>query len=619
MIVPMKKATLFALKQDRDVLLQALQRCGEFMIIPVEEGEELTGYETAVQEAQKVENTLGFILRYQGKKSFLQERTAVEYDRFMEEDPKAVALSEEAEALAQEMNAIRGEIEAAKGRAEQLEPWLPLDIPVSKLVPTQTARFFTGYLPLGGGADALAAAEEAGADVQPLGMGSEGRAVLITCHKADAEAVMETVKSEGFTESSPPRIDCLPQTAYKRAKDEIKEGEAKLAALEEKARELAKRKEELETLCDQLRAESARLSTRSAVTDATFCLTGWVRSDRMERVQKAVERTTDAFDLTFTDPAEDEKPPTVEKNRKLVTPFETITDMFSRPDPGETDPNPVMAPWYWLIFGMMMADVGYGVVMAILFYAFKKIKKPRGEFGKLVTVLLYASITTAFWGVMFGSYFGAEWFPPLLFIPLDNAVSTLFLCCGIGVLHIFSGMAIAMCNSIKAGHFWDAIFDQFSWMLLLGGLCLLLAGLSTVGMIVALVGAGIILVTAGRNKPGFIKKITGGLFGLYNITGYASDILSYSRILALALSSGVVAMVMNLLAGMVQGSVLGFIASIFIYIIGHVFNLVMGLLSAYVHASRLQYIEFFGKFYEGNGYAFEPLSIRSKYVDVIDK
>ena len=156
-------------------------------------------------------------------------------------------------------------------------------------------------------------------------------------------------------------------------------------------------------------------------------------------------------------------------------------------------------------------------------------------------------------------------------------------------------------------------------MLLLGGLCLLLAGLSTVGMIVALVGAGIILVTAGRNKPGLIKKITGGLFGLYNITGYASDILSFSRILALALSSGVVAMVMNLLAGMVQGSVLGFIASIFIYIIGHVFNLVMGLLSAYVHASRLQYIEFFGKFYEGNGYAFEPLSIRSKYVDVIDK
>ena len=164
MIVPMKKATLFALKQDRDVLLQALQRCGEFMIIPVEEGEELTGYETTVQEAQKVENTLGFILRYQGKKSFLQERTAVEYDRFMEEDPKAVALSEEAEALAQEMNAIRGEIEAAKGRAEQLEPWLPLDIPVSKLVPTQTARFFTGYLPLGGGADALAAAPGAGLD-----------------------------------------------------------------------------------------------------------------------------------------------------------------------------------------------------------------------------------------------------------------------------------------------------------------------------------------------------------------------------------------------------------------------------------------------------------------------
>ena len=215
------------------------------------------------------------------------------------------------------------------------------------------------------------------------------------------------------------------------------------------------------------------------------------------------------------------------------------------------------------------------------------------------------------------SYFGATWHP-LLFAPLDNPMGMLIFCMIIGVLHIFSGMAMKMAAQIKAGHFLDAVFDEVSWMMLIAGLGLLfLPQTRTVGAVLAILGAAIVLLTAGRAKKGVFGKIIGGFGGLYGITSYLSDILSYSRILALSLASGVVGMVMNLLAGMVQGSVIGFVLSLLIYAVGHVFNLAMGLLSAYVHDSRLQYIEFFNKFYEGGGYAFRPLQINPRFVDVV--
>ena len=167
--------------------------------------------------------------------------------------------------------------------------------------------------------------------------------------------------------------------------------------------------------------------------------------------------------------------------------------MFSRPQNGELDPNPVMAPWYWIIFGLMMGDAGYGLMMLAGLWAFKKLKKPRGDMAKLVNVLFFSSFTTIFWGIVFGSYFGATWHP-LLFAPLDNPMGMLIFCMIIGVLHIFSGMAMKMAAQIKAGHFLDAVFDEVSWMMLIAGLGLLfLPQTRTVGAVLAILGAAIVL------------------------------------------------------------------------------------------------------------------------------
>ena len=242
-------------------------------------------------------------------------------------------------------------------------------------------------------------------------------------------------------------------------------------------------------------------------------------------------------------------------------------------------------------------------------------------------------MTTILFGFVFGSFFGAEftvpWFPvPLpLVSPLGDPIGMLVLCLGVGVLHIFTGLIVKMYDDIRSGHLWDAIFDQFTWILVISGLLLLaLPSLQMVGIGIAVVGAGTILLTGGRHKKG-IGKVTGGLGALYNITSFLSDILSYARIMALGLATGVIGMVMNTLAGMVMGiplvmitenvSLFGILFALIIYIIGHVFNLAMSLLSAYVHDSRLQYIEFYNKFYDGGGYEFKPLSIRTKYVDLV--
>lgn len=616
MIVPMKKVTLYALKREKEELLLALQRCGELMVISTEDAQPQEGFFESSQALERTQETLGFLYRSVGKRNMFTPRPEVEKQALLFVDPELEKLQSEVEELEKKLSDVAAREGTLLSEASAIAPWVALDVPVEELKNTRKVAVFTGSVAANLLPALSALCEEHDAAVQPLGEGAEGRVLVLYVPKDRAEELLEQAKNTGFAPLSPPRITGLPSIRAAALAAEIESVKQEREELTGSIKKLAEKRDELEILCDQRATECERQKTPAVLTDYTFCLKGWTAADKVEVVQKAVESVTDAFVLSFEEPAEDDKPPTVTRNSKFVKPFEAITDMFSRPDPREVDPNPVMAPWYWMIFGMMMGDAGYGLLMAFAFGLFLKIAKPKGDFKKLVKVLLFSSVTTAFWGVMFGSYFGAEWFPPVLFVPLNEPVTTLLLCMVLGALHIFSGIILSMINCFRAGDWQAALFDNLSWIILISGIGLMFVEpLAPVGRILAILGAAVIVLTGGRSNKG-IKKITGGLLSLYGITGQLSDILSYSRILALVLSSGVVAMVFNLLAGMVQGSVLGFVFSILIYVVGHVFNLAMGLLSAYVHASRLQYIEFFGKFYQGNGRVFEPMSIRAAHVDL---
>ncbi len=613
MIVPMKKATLFCLSEDKEKALLALQRSGEFM----PEEKESNGQKS---EAVPVEEQVLHTLKpYRKKKSFFAGRSTLTAAEFEREDTEAKALLRQAKELISEQQALAGRHQAAEEREKSLLPWQKLNASAGELRDTAYTRIFTGFLPHRT-EEAIQTVANAGGEMTLLDEGDGGFAAYVLCARDDAPQVESALRETGFSFSPLPFVQGTAKEAMSDAMAVSEDIEQRQAEVETSLKTIAEQGEALEVLSDRARAKEAREQTPAGKTEMTAYFTGWVREDRIDRLQKALDKALPLrYTLLLSDPEEGETVPTALKNNRFVTPFETITDMFSSPPQGSLDPNPVMSVWYWIIFGMMVGDVGYGAVMLIALTLFKKLKKPRGEMAKLVDVLLFGSVPTMLFGVLYGSYFGASWFAPVFVSPLDDPVSMLVTSLGVGMLHIFCGMIMKMAEDFRHHRPWDAIFDQLSWICILSGaVMMIIPATFTVGLVLCVAGALTVLFTAGRKKKGF-GKVTGGLLGLYNITGFISDILSYSRILALALSSGVIGMVMNLLASMVRGegfNPLGILLSLVVYLIGHIFNIAMSLLSAYVHDSRLQYIEFFGKFYEGGGVPFKPLTREAKYVDV---
>ncbi|HKM28253.1 MAG TPA: V-type ATPase 116kDa subunit family protein, partial [Anaerovoracaceae bacterium] len=285
---------------------------------------------------------------------------------------------------------------------------------------------------------------------------------------------------------------------------------------------------------------------------------------------------------------------------------------------------------------IMLSDAGYGIIITIATFVIMKKFDLEGMMAKMIKMFFFCGISTIFWGAMFGGWFGdivpvvARTFfdkeiviEPLWFNPLDDPTKLLIFSLLFGVVHIFLGMALSASMMIRRGHLFDAIFDVFSWYMVIAGAGLWLAGgmlfpaAKTIGMYVAIAGAAILLLTGGRKKKG-LGKITGGLGQIYNVTSYVSDILSYARLLALGLATGVIAQVVNTMGTLMGGGVLGAIVLVIVFLIGHTFNLAINALGSFVHASRLQYIEFFGKFYEDGGEPFAPFKKETKYVKLIN-
>jgi len=621
MIVSMKKAKIVALKEEKEKLLSELQKSGLVMLIPTEEETILIDVSENDDVIERTEKSLSFLKQYQEKKDSFLARTEVSYDEFFNYDQKKMDLLLELENLEKEIALKEEENKALLEEIKLYEPWLKLEAKVEDLKSSRYTDLFVGYIGSKDEEKFLESLDALGSDYKLYGLDKEKRAIIYASYYLDKEEVDLLNKEFQFSEHK------FEDKGFVR--DIVKNKEKQIITnnlfIDEASKKLAKLtedKEKLYVLSDQAATDKELKLAPRQYTLETVYLEGWVRSDKEDDLKKVLETSVSCYDLVLLDPEEGENPPTCNKNNKFVEPFQSVTNMYEVPNYKEVDPNPMMSIWFWFIFGMMMGDVGYGVVMLIGGILFLKLKKPKGMLKQIGKIITYSSIPTILFGVLYGSYFGFGWFEPVFVNPVKEPLTVLIFSFGVGLLHIISGLVVKMYASFKAKDYWQAILDDFPWIVLLLGLGvfavgLKIEGLSKIGLIMIAASAGIITIFGGRRKQGFIRKITGGVTSLYGLVNHMSDVLSYSRLLALGLSTAIIAEVMNRLAGMVQGSIIGIIMSVFIYIIGHIFNIGMGLLSAYVHDSRLQYIEFFGKFYEGGGYEFRPLSVQLKHVDAI--
>ncbi len=613
MIKQMKKVCLVCMKDEREAVLSAVQRSELMMITSSENGVQYGGGSGARE--RRLDALLKELTKRSRKRGLFDSLPEVNADDFEKIDDSAISESSEIEEKLRLSDEVERSLLDNMRALDELRGYSDFKGDLSLLGEREYTVTLLGRVSVRF-TEALDLSEIAH---ETLSTGEKDALVLVTFLKDERAEALEFLRGISFEEITPSVKEGTVAEEIARLESRVKEEKDRKERLAEELSLFAeKSRESLELLFEQYRARADREEIRLGETLETVILEGFVKADDVERLKEAISGVTEVFSLEARDPEENEEVPTSLENPKLVSQFEGITDMFNSPKYGDFDPNAVMAPWYWIIFGMMMGDAGYGLLLALFILIGKKLMKPKGNTLKLMNVMLYSSITTVIFGVLFGSYFGEELFPALIgFTAMDDPVRMLIITIVIGVLHIFTGMITKIVLLVREGRWLDAIFDHLSWMMIILGIgFIFLPSLSTVGIVIAIIGALTVLFTAGRAKKGIMGKVTGGLVGLYGITSYFSDILSYSRILALGLATGVVGMVMNMLAGMIQGSVIGFILSLFIYIIGHVFNLVLGLLSAYVHDCRLQYIEFYSKFYEGGGVPFKPFKIRTNYINI---
>lgn len=566
--------------------------------------------------------------RFPVKKPLLSPKPEIAEAELLGEDyTKAYEAAQRVRTLTAKARELDAETVADDAQKTALSQWAGTEIPLSY---EGTAHVLAERVTFPTGVNLDGVRADMDAKALPAELISAGESKELICAwlfslKGEQDAVWQTLKSYGAMRALNLGGDAGKTSTALMSQIDVRKRERE-KALEQIDKELevcAGQREALERYADALEILITRERVRGESVESRSCVvfTGWTPAEKKDKVEAALERAGCAYELC--EPAEGDDVPTAFKSNKFSQPFATLTEMYGMPNYGSlVDPNPVMAPFFLLFFGMMMADVGYGLLVAIIAFVAMKKMKPRGTIKDLLHIIFWGGVSMTIWGVFYGSYFGDVvtqisknfigsdfMIPAVLMDPMTQPLNVLILSFGLGLVHIMVGMGVSAYRQILKGKWFDAVCDTGFWYLVFIGLILMVLGVK-VGTWLAIAGVAGMLIFGGRHGKG-LGKVTGGLSQLYGVTGYLSDILSYSRLLALGLSSAIVASVFNILGTLVPG-VAGIIVFIPVFLFGHVFNLAINILGAFVHSLRLQYIEFFGKFYEDGGRPFKPAVYRLK-------
>lgn len=634
----MKHLRLLGMEREREALLKAMQdmECVEISSIDGSEEALKSGFAKpddkalmSAQEASRAYRTaLASLDRFAPeKKGMFRKRQGVSRAAFFSAESEENARTA-AETINKDTRRL-GEIESERTKNEALRatlaPWLTVDAPLGGA--DGALAVFFGTVGLNVTDDALKALADSLDGLLTWQQASSDRSLrylLVMCHGSVKERALSALRDLGFSTVSFRGMTGTAKENDKALAENLATLEKERQEIEQRIAGLGGKREALLEASDRaaiaLRREEAK--SRLVGTDKVFLLEGWLPADRCAEIEKTLKPFTCAIETR--EPTEDEYPqvPVQLKNNKLTRPLNMVTEMYSLPAYGTLDPNPLMAPFFILFYGIMMADMGYGLLMMIASVIISKKYRPKGTSGELFSLLGLCGISTFIMGALTGGFFGdfltqlvaivspgTVFALPKLFDPLDDLTMILIGSMALGMVQIVTGMAISLIEKCKRKKFLDAFFEEITWWIVFIGIALLALGK---GVAVLYVGCALVLLGPIVQGKGW-GKLTGVFGSLYNhVTGYFGDILSYTRLMALMLAGSVIAQVFNMLAAM-PGNVIAFII---ISMLGNAMNFGLNLLGCYVHDLRLQCLEFFNKFYVDGGKPFRPMTLDTEYVDL---
>ena len=676
-VLPMKRVFIAALKKDRKHILESLQRLGVVEINVDASKEIFTGKDGAADPLFTQTDTSSAKATFEKNVNLATQALAVldrevpvkagmmdsfagrdkmsstDYESLTTKRDKIMDMVYELNSLNKAKAEAEAEIPKLLNQREMLAPWLGFTLPLD-YKGTKYTKAFIGTFPQAYDQSSLqlAFAEKAPnvqkVDISIISSNEEQTCVLIICHNTEAKETEDALRALSFARPSLPGV--VPAEQEKSIAGDLAKQEEIIASSTKKIAEYAEKRSELTFIVDYftMRADKYGVIGGLFQSKRVFCITGYIPEKDVKVLDAAIGSKFDCV-VEYSTPSDEEDVPVKLSNNGYATPIEGVVSGYALPGKGEVDPTFIASIFYYGLYGLMLSDAAYGLIMvfATLFVLTKF--KGRLEEGtkRMMQMFLGCGIGKTVWGFIFGSFFGdgipkfTETFfgkavnLPYLLDPIKDPVTLLGIAFIIGIVHLMCGLGIALYTNLKQGKITEAIFDVICWYLFFGGLLGLLLttemiqnmfkfsinfpqAVVTLFTVCALAGAAGILIMGGRESTNPLKRFLKGLYALYGISGYLSDVLSYSRLLALGLATGVISQVFNTIAVMPGGNLFGLIFFIVIFVVGHTINILINALGAYVHTNRLEYVEFFGKFYNGGGKAFVPFAENTKYYVVKD-
>ena len=644
-IVKMKKFTLFAFEAERKRLLEELQRFGYVNFSksdPIEEFDYLKDVEVStvgnnyVEESTRIKWMIDYVGRFVEKEkglSALKKGPIVYTFNELEKEANSydyITDFNELSEISKKIDSNNQKITAIDNSIKEISPWKSIKEPIEDLNSFRKLKFIMGYLPT----KSLEKFRSSIVDLkstyfEEIDIVGRNSYCIIFTNQLEKEAIYENLRLNSFSEVNL-EIKGVVSEEIQRLEDEKKILEEENSKLTDEIKKFTVNLQKMQSVYEYYQNLSLRNTVVSnfKATDKLDIIQGYIPADKENNFKELLEKLSASKVYLEIEDAKKDDPdvPIILKNNKIASLFESVTKMYALPKYDEVDPTFILSIFYWIFFGMMVADFAYGLILFVGSGIALMTLKFNDSTKKFLKFFFALSFSTMIWGLIYGSAFG-----DLITLPtqiLDSSkdfMTVLMLSLAFGGVHLAFGLGMKAYVLIKNGNPMDAFYDVFLWYLTLTTVILVIVGkvitlpsivntIAFYGMIVGMLG---IIAFGARDSKSIAGRIAGGLYSLYGITSYIGDFVSYLRLMALGLAGGFIAVAINIIVKMlVGGGIVGIIFGVIVFVFAQLFNIFLSFLSAYVHTSRLMYVEFFSKFYEGGGKAFKKFRSENKYIEV---